>query len=94
MPSDLRPDQETREGRAIRPLLSGRPSSHSRSNVSISSLSINDRDTMTSGDDGVRKRYIYAGICLLLALVSFTVQTETAAYIQHQLKWNKAFCML
>lgn len=35
-----------------------------------------------------------AGICLMISLVSFVVQTETAVYIQHELKWNKAYCML
>lgn len=41
-----------------------------------------------------RQKYIYAAFFLLLSLISFTVQTETAVYIQHELKWNKAYCML
>lgn len=41
-----------------------------------------------------RKKYIYATFFLLVSLVSFVVQTETAVYIQHELKWNKAYCML
>lgn len=44
--------------------------------------------------DHTRKKYIYATFFLLLSLVSFVVQTETAVYIQHELKWNKAYCML
>ena len=41
-----------------------------------------------------RKKYVYAAFFLALSLVSFTVQTETAVYIQHELKWNKAYAML
>ena len=41
-----------------------------------------------------RKRYTYAAFFLLLSLISFTVQTETAVYIQHELHWNKAYAML
>jgi drug/metabolite transporter (DMT)-like permease len=35
-----------------------------------------------------------AGIFLLLSLVSFVIQTETAVYIQHELGWKKAYSML
>ncbi|KAG9244509.1 hypothetical protein BJ878DRAFT_480098 [Calycina marina] len=41
-----------------------------------------------------KQRYTYAALLLGLSLVSFVVQTETAVYIQHELKWNKAYCML
>ncbi|KAI9730907.1 MAG: hypothetical protein M1834_005625 [Cirrosporium novae-zelandiae] len=41
-----------------------------------------------------RKKYMYAGCFLVLSLISFVIQTETAVYIQHELKWNKAYCML
>ena len=41
-----------------------------------------------------RKKYTYAGFFLLLSLITFTVQTETAVYIQHDLGWKKAYCML
>ncbi|KAK3986751.1 hypothetical protein QBC44DRAFT_332672 [Cladorrhinum sp. PSN332] len=41
-----------------------------------------------------RKKYTYASICLVISLVSFTVQTELAAHIQHELKWDKAYCMM
>ena len=42
----------------------------------------------------VRRKYIYASFFLVLSLVSFVVQTETAVYIQHELGWNKAYCMM
>lgn len=41
-----------------------------------------------------RRKYTYAAFFLLLSLISFVVQTETAVYIQHELKWNKHYCML
>ena len=41
-----------------------------------------------------RRKYTYAAFFLLLSLISFVVQTETAVYIQHDLKWNKHYCML
>jgi drug/metabolite transporter (DMT)-like permease len=41
-----------------------------------------------------RRKYIYASFFLVLSLVSFVIQTETAVYIQHTLKWKKAYCML
>ena len=41
-----------------------------------------------------RRKYTYAAFFLVVSLVSFTVQTELASYIQHDLGWNKAYCML
>lgn len=45
-------------------------------------------------EDQARKKYLYASFFLAVSLVSFVVQTETAVYIQHELHWNKAYCML
>lgn len=41
-----------------------------------------------------RKKYTYAAVFLAVSLVAFTVQTELAAYVQHDLGWDKAYCML
>lgn len=41
-----------------------------------------------------RKKYTYAAAFLVVSLVAFTVQTELAAYVQHDLGWDKAYCML
>ncbi|KAJ5901908.1 hypothetical protein N7495_002436 [Penicillium taxi] len=41
-----------------------------------------------------RKKYMIALVFLLLSLASFVVQTETAVYIQHELHWDKPYCML
>lgn len=45
-------------------------------------------------EDVVRRKYMYAAFFLVLSLVSFVVQTETAVYIQHELHWDKAYCMM
>ncbi|KAI1336658.1 hypothetical protein F5Y15DRAFT_198801 [Xylariaceae sp. FL0016] len=41
-----------------------------------------------------RKKYTYAAIFLLISLFSFCIQTELGRYVQHELGWNKAYCML
>jgi hypothetical protein len=52
------------------------------------------RSPDTQAKLATKKKYTYAAFFLGLSLVSFVVQTETAVYIQHELKWNKAYCML
>ena len=52
------------------------------------------RSPDTQAKLATRKKYTYAAFFLGLSLISFTIQTETAVYIQHELKWNKAYCML
>ncbi|KAI5793159.1 hypothetical protein EDC01DRAFT_655388 [Geopyxis carbonaria] len=41
-----------------------------------------------------RRKYILAGFFLVVSLISFVVQTETAVYIQHELGWKKSYLML
>ncbi|KIW17654.1 hypothetical protein PV08_04849 [Exophiala spinifera] len=50
--------------------------------------------TYAQPENVVRRKYIYASFFLILSLISFVVQTETAVYIQHDLHWNKAYCMM
>ncbi|KAF4961974.1 hypothetical protein FSARC_9904 [Fusarium sarcochroum] len=45
-------------------------------------------------EDSTRQRYTYAGFFLLVSLVAFCIQTELSAYIQHDLGWDKAYCMM
>jgi len=52
------------------------------------------RSPDTQAKLATRKKYTYAAFFLGLSLVSFVIQTETAVYIQHELGWNKAYCML
>lgn len=41
-----------------------------------------------------RLRYRLAAFFLVVSLVAFTVQTELASIVQHDLGWDKAYCML
>lgn len=53
-----------------------------------------ERDPDVAAKNATRKRYIYASFFLVLSLISFCIQTETAVYIQANLGWNKAYAML
>lgn len=53
-----------------------------------------NRSPEYQAEQATRRKYIIASGFLLLSLVSFVVQTETAAYIQHELGWAKPYCML
>lgn len=72
---------DTPEASAAPPLFSRRSTFRSRSPDTQAKLA-------------AKQKYTYAAFFLILSLISFTVQTETAVYIQHELKWNKAYCML
>lgn len=50
--------------------------------------------TIASARAENRKKYVMAAIFLVLSLISFVVQTETAEYIQLELGWQKAYAML
>ncbi|KPM35041.1 hypothetical protein AK830_g11517 [Neonectria ditissima] len=55
------------------------------------------RSPQTAAEAGIsstRKKYTYAAFFLVVSLVSFCVQTELSAYIQHDLGWDKAYCMM
>ncbi|KAF2725772.1 hypothetical protein K431DRAFT_280489 [Polychaeton citri CBS 116435] len=103
MPSDLRPSANSKRSHAHAPLLSNgkagddsdrRSGSRSPSLHSRPSRRLREKDPEALAKAATRKRYTYAACFLLLSLISFTIQTETAVYIQHNLKWNKAYCML
>ena len=67
---------------------SARPPFHARRST------FRSRSPDMEGSSATRKKYTYAAMCLVLSLISFTVQTETAVHIQHVLGWNKAYCMM
>jgi len=99
MPSDLRPSAHRAGSHQHEPLLSGdkqqdyeSPSRSGPASRRPSTFRRRDSDAVVKSD--TRKRYTYAAFFLLLSLISFAVQTETAVYIQHDLHWNKAYCML
>lgn len=56
--------------------------------------SLRSRSPATNARLAARKKYTYAAVFLVISLISFCVQTELAAYVQHDLGWNKAYCML
>lgn len=90
------------DGRSQVPLLKderGRPSyeasnGNGRPTFATRRSTFRSRSPEMEGSSAVRKKYTYAGFFLLLSLVSFVIQTETAVYIQHQLGWKKAYAML
>lgn len=67
---------------ARRPPLSRRSTMRSRSPREVAAENV------------TRTKYAYAAVFLAASLVSFCVQTELSAYIQHDLGWNKAYCMM
>ncbi|KAE9966137.1 hypothetical protein BLS_007195 [Venturia inaequalis] len=101
MPSDLRPSLDRLDnGRSHhQPLLGsrdGQPSAYDsppRPTLSRKST-FHERDPVAEAKYATKKRYSYAAFFLVLSLISFAVQTETAVYIQSQLHWEKAYCML
>ncbi|KAH0537320.1 hypothetical protein FGG08_005874 [Glutinoglossum americanum] len=89
------------EGRSHLPLLQdnrGRPPYDSPDDPNRRTLSRRSQMRSRSPDATAqladRRKYTYAAFFLGLSLVSFVIQTETAVYIQHELGWNKAYCML
>lgn len=99
MPSDLRPPlHRPTDGKSQTPLLGGRSNSGydspTRPALTKRRSTFREGNSELSAKNATRQRYIYATFFLLLSLVSFVIQTETAVYIQHNLHWNKAYCML
>ena len=92
MPSDLRSEHH----QPLLPSDKARQSYNapSRPNRSRRSSRFRERDNDRAAAAATKTRYTYAGCFLLVSLVSFAVQTETAVYVQHNLHWNKAYCML
>ncbi|KAK0659571.1 putative transporter [Lasiodiplodia hormozganensis] len=102
MPSDLRPPfHRPTDGRSHQPLLGNKrddrrsyDSPPLRPQMGARRRTFHERDPDLEAKTATRKRYTYAAGFLVLSLISFAVQTETAVYIQHHLGWNKAYSML
>lgn len=77
-----------RSGSLSSPDISGRPPLFTRRST------LRSRSPDTQARLATKKKYTYAAFFLMVSLVSFVVQTETAVYIQSELGWNKAYCML
>lgn len=90
------------DGRSEVPLLKeerGRPSYDSpggsaRPAFVSRTSAFRSRSPDLAAQSATRTKYTYAAFFLGLSLVSFVIQTETAVYIQKDLGWNKAYCML
>lgn len=90
------------DGRSHQPLLHkddedverGRGSISERPPLFTRRSTMRSRSPDTQAKLATRKKYTYAAFFLGLSLISFVIQTETAVYIQHELGWNKAYCML
>lgn len=67
----------------------GRPMLHHSRRPTIRS-----RSPENNAKQATRRKYVIASGFLLLSLTSFVIQTETAVYIQHELGWDKPYCML
>lgn len=80
------------DGRSHQPLLDER--GRSERPVFSRSSTMRSRSPDTQAKLATKKKYTYAAFFLVLSLISFVIQTETAVYIQHELGWNKAYCML
>ncbi len=70
------------------------PNGSTRSPHSVKRSTFRSRSPEMEAASAVRKKYTYAAFFLILSLISFVIQTETAVYIQHELRWNKAYAML
>lgn len=106
MPSDLRSDDRRPSThrphghQQSQPLLSGdkqheyaSPSRHGLGQRRSTHFREREPEEVETKND-TRRRYTLAGAFLLVSLISFAVQTETAVYIQHDLNWTKPYCML
>lgn len=98
------PSKQYKPGQSQIPLLKderGRPSSYDAPDRVTQPEFAVRRSTFRSrspadqkGASATKTKYGYAAVFLILSLISFTVQTETAVHIQRELGWNKAYCML
>lgn len=90
------------DGRSQVPLLKdeqGRPSydapnGSARPAFAARRSTFRSRSPDMEGSAAVKKKYTYAAFFLVLSLVSFVIQTETASYISRDLKWERPYAML
>lgn len=90
------------DGRSQIPLLKeerGRPSydtpnGSARPPFAARRSTFRSRSPDLEGAAATKKKYIYAGFFLVLSLVAFVVQSETAVYISKKLGWKKPYAMM
>ncbi|KAL8918075.1 MAG: hypothetical protein Q9208_007597 [Pyrenodesmia sp. 3 TL-2023] len=90
------------DGRSQVPLLkdergrrtSAEPNGSARPAFAARRSTFRSRSPDMAGSAATRKKYIYAAFFLVLSLIAFVIQTETAEYIQNKLGWKKPYAML
>lgn len=90
-------DDDVERGRATHSIDGGgslRPPASQRPTLSRQSTMRSRSPKSFAVEQSARQRYTYAAFFLVVSLVTFCVQTELSAYIQHDLGWNKAYCMM
>lgn len=92
-PSDGRSQTPLLKDERARPSYEG-PNGSARPAFAAKRSTFRSRSPEMEDSSATRKKYTYAALFLVLSLISFVIQTETAIYIQHELKWNKAYAML
>ncbi|KAL8845040.1 MAG: hypothetical protein Q9176_000712 [Flavoplaca citrina] len=70
------------------------PNGSARPNFAARRSTFRSRSPDMASPAATKQRYLYAGFFLLLSLIAFVVQTETASYIQNKLGWQKPYAML
>lgn len=86
----LRNELKDERGRTtfVEPNGSGRPAFTGRRST------FRSRSPDMAGSAATKRKYLYASFFLILSLIAFVVQTETAEYIQNKLGWKKPYAML
>ncbi|KAK9445469.1 Drug/metabolite transporter [Metarhizium brunneum] len=91
--SQLTPNtNDTEAGR--RPPMTTTTSQRSTFSRQSTMHSRNPASTLQAAKASARKKYLFAAFFLSISLVAFCIQTELSAYIQHDLAWGKAYCMM
>ncbi|GAO19474.1 uncharacterized protein UV8b_00430 [Ustilaginoidea virens] len=85
------PDAELEAGCFHPPMTAQHPAAFSRSSLLHSR---NPAVALEAAKASARKKYTLAAFFLSVSLVAFCVQTELSAYIQRDLGWGKAYCMM
>ncbi|TWU72436.1 hypothetical protein ED733_003347 [Metarhizium rileyi] len=86
----LNPDPEA----GPRPTTTTTSSHHAAFSRQSTMHSRNPASTLQAAKASARKKYLFAAFFLSISLVAFCIQTELSAYIQHDLAWGKAYCMM
>lgn len=100
---DIRPSlHRPTDGRSQVPLLKderGRtsfaePNGSARPAFAARRSTFRSRSPDMEGSAATKRKYIYSAFFLVLSLIAFVIQTETAEYIQNKLGWKKPYAML